>query len=300
MSTKGWESFPELQRLIATAGEVIQPIRCQVVVEVREDGEHRRDGAGTPVRCGKPLLGNFGCLEKFQWGGSHGFEGDPRKNMVFRDLTPPRYEGDLELREDGSLTVPRKDGSPAGLEMPEGYEPHPVLDGGVGSGGSRRLKDGDSGRRKLVVVDGEIAGAVLAFLPKKFVFVYEELCDAAYGERRLDASGSMAAPEGGRQKAKKTSGRISSSAVDKTLAAGAGGKSRNTAEIQFKNEQAVDFRRLIDRKLRRIAREIEEFFAGGVENLKAGSRKCSGKCRKIGDPDWLFCARCGGPMEEVN
>lgn len=288
------ENWP--QELIDQYAKMIVPIRCGVVVEVRDDG---RDGAGTPIRCGKPLNPTFGCVEKFAWGGSHGFNGDPRKDMVFRDLTPPRYSGPVDVQPDGSLTVPRKDGSPAGLEMPEGYVAHPVTDGGVGSGGSRRLKDGDSGKRKLVVVDGEIAGAVLAFLPKKFVHSYEQLTDAAYGERRLDASGAMAAPEGGRQKVKKSSGRVSSSQTDRTLAAGAGGKSKNHSEIQFKSERAVDFRRLIDRKLRRIAREIEEFFAGGVENLKAGSRKCSGKCKKIGDPDWLFCARCGGPMEEV-
>lgn len=283
--SKSWESFPEFQKLIATAGEVIQPIRCQVVVEVREGGEYRRDGDGTPVRCGKPLLGNFGCLEKFQWGGSHGFEGDPRKNMVFRDL---------EL-------LPPTPSDAAGLSMPEGYEPHPVLDGGVGSGGKRRLADGDSGRRKLVVIDGEIAGAVLAFLPKKFVFFYELLADLAYGERRLDASGAMAAPEGGRQKVKKTSGRTSTSQGDKTLAAGTGGKSKNHAEIQFKNERAVDFRRLVDRKLRRIAREIEEFLTeGDGSSLKSGKRRCSGRCGKIGEPDWQYCARCGGPMMEVD
>lgn len=285
--------------LIAKFAEMMIPQRCGVVIEVRQDGEYRRDDQGTPIRCGKPLHPALGCVEKFAWGGTHKFEGQPQKNMVFRDLTPPRYSGPVDVQPDGSLTVPRKDGSPAGLEMPEGYESHPVLDGGVGSGGPRRLAEGDSGRRKLVVVDGEIAGAVLAFLPKKFVAMYEQLCDAAYGERRLDASGAMAPPEGGRQKVKKTSGRVSSSQTDRTLAAGAGGKSRNTSEIQFKDERAVDFRRLIDRKLRRIAREIEEFFVGG-EGLRAGKRKCAGKCRKIGEPEWMFCARCGGPMEEVD
>lgn len=271
--------------LIAKFAEMMIPQRCGVVIEVRQDGEYRRDDQGTPIRCGKPLHPALGCVEKFAWGGTHKFEGQSQKNMVFRDIE----------------FLPPTPSDTAGLEMPEGYEPHPVLDGGVGSGGPRRLAEGDSGRRKLVVVDGEIAGAVLAFLPKKFVFHYELLADLAYGERRLDASGAMAPPEGGRQKVKKTSGRTSSSQTDKTLAAGAGGKSKNHAEIQFKNERAVDFRRLVDRKLRRIAREIEEFLAGGDgSDLKSGKRKCAGRCRKIGEPEWMFCARCGGPMEEVD
>lgn len=269
--------------LIAKFAEMIIPQRCGVVIEVRDDGEYRRDDQGTPIRCGKPLHPALGCVEKFAWGGTHKFEGQPQKNMVFRDIE----------------FLPPTPSDTAGLEMPEGYEPHPVLDGGVGSGGPRRLAEGDSGRRKLVVVDGEIAGAVLAFLPKKFVLFYELLADLAYGERRLDASGAMAPPEGGRQKVKKTSGRTSTSQGDKTLAAGTGGKSKNHAEIQFKNERAVDFRRLVDRKLRRIAREIEEFLTAG-DGLRSGKRRCSGRCGKIGEPDWQYCARCGGPMMEVD
>lgn len=272
---------PETRAMLEKAATMVQPIRCTLVVGVDESA---MDGVGKPILCGKPMLGEFGCPEKFDWGGRHGNEGNPQRDMKFADFSvidalPPATGSSLNL--DGLEEV----------NQGRGYVAHPVTDGGVGSGG----------RRKIVIVDGEIAGAVLGFLPKKFVVCYEGLLDKAYGERRLDASGSMGGDKGeGRVKARKTSGRTSSSSVDKTLAASGGGKDRNRAEIAFKNERAVDFRRLVDRRLRRIARDIEEFFAGDDGELRSGKRRCNGRCRKIGDSDWIYCARCGGPMQEVN
>lgn len=262
----------------------IIPLKCEVVVGVDEMTDF---GVGKPILCGADMHPGLGCREKFEWGGTHGLQGNSQKNMKFRDMTPPRYEGALVVQDDGALT------------LPDDYKPHPVTDGGVGSGGARRLADGDSGRRKLVVVDGAIAGAVLGFLPKKFVHLYEQLCDRSYGERRLDASGSMRTQDdgGGRSQAHKSKGRTSSGQVDKTLVASTQGKTKNHAEISMKDERAVDFRRLIDRRLRRLARDIEEFLSGG-EVLRAGKRRCGGRCRKIGEPDWLYCPRCGGPMQE--
>lgn len=292
-----WEKLsPETRAMLEKASELIVPMRCPVTIEVREDGEYRREDRGTPIRCGKALHPVLGCVEKFPWGGTHGLPKDRGVDgMVFRDIDPlPPVSSDAAGEDSRGLTLD-------GLEDVGGYKPHPVTDGGVGSGGKRRLSEGDSGRRKLVIVDGEIAGVVLGFLPKKFVFFYELLADLAYGERRLDASGAMAPSEGGRQKVKKSNGRTSTNGVDKTLAASGRGKSKNHGEIQFKDERAVDFRRLVDRKLRRIAREIEEFLAGGDgSSLRSGKRRCSGRCGKIGDPEWMFCARCGGPMMEVD
>jgi hypothetical protein len=239
------------------------------------------DGVGKPILCGKSLHPGLGCREKFEWGGSHGFDGDLQKNMTFRDVLP----------SVSGLTLDD-------LDQVGGYKPHPVSDGGVGSGGKRTLAEGDSGRRKLIVVDGEIAGAVLAFLPKKFVWFYEQLVDLGYGEKRVDGGSGRRRDDVGRSSGLKATGRLSSGHVDKTLTAATAGKTKNHAEIQFKNEKAVDFRRLVDRRLRRLAREIEEFLVEGSGKLRSGKRKCGGRCKKIGDPDWVYCPRCGGPMQE--
>lgn len=277
MSTPGWTD-----EQIEKFSKHIIPMRCTVTVGVVKGLAGDPDGG--QIRCGQDMHPGLGCREKFEWGGSHGFEGDPRRGMTFRS----------------EVTVPPATENAASLTIPDDYKPHPVSDGGVGSGGRRRLDEGDSGKRRRVVVDGEIAGAVLGFLPKKFVHLYEQLCDNAYGERRLDGSSATRRDTGGgRATAKRGSGRLNSGQVDKTLVASTGGKTKNHAEIAMKSEAAVDFRRLVDRRLRRLAREIEDFLRGD-EAVKAGRRKCGGRCRKIGDADWIYCARCGGPMQEVD
>lgn len=68
------------------------------------------------------------------------------------------------------------------------------------------------------------------------------------------------------------------------------------------DERAWAFKRKIDKRLRRIAKEIHveldklERGVGGPEPL---ARRCAGKCGRFGEPTWHFCANCGGPMREV-
>jgi hypothetical protein len=279
-----WDKLsPETRAMLERASEMIVPIQCGVVMEVRTDGQYRRDGEGTLIRCGKPFLGNFGCVE-------HGLDGDPRKDMVFRDLTPSRYEGPLELEQE--VTMLPTGEHVVGLTVPEDYKPHAVTDGGVGSGGVRRK----------VVIDGEIsADQVVRFLPQGFIFAYEQLVDEGYSSKQF--GGNPASPVSGDSQIKgkaprRTSGRLRSSEVDKTLMAEKAKRS-TPPEIQMRSEKAVDFRKNIDRRLRRLGREIKAFLAG--ENpLTGSSRKCAGKCGKLGDAEWSFCARCGGPMRELD
>src|SRR5687768_11577182 len=89
-----WDKLsPETRAMLEKAADMVVPIQCGVVIEVRDDGKYRRDDRGTPIYCGKPYLGQFGCVE-------HGLQGDPRKDMVFRDLTPAQYEGPLQVVVD--------------------------------------------------------------------------------------------------------------------------------------------------------------------------------------------------------
>jgi hypothetical protein len=60
----------------------------------------------------------------------------------------------------------------------------------------------------------------------------------------------------------------------------------------------MNYRSKLDRRIRRMAREIQAFLDG--KDVKVESRKCAGKCRKIGEAEWVYCPRCGGPMEQVD
>jgi hypothetical protein len=283
-----WDKLsPEVRAMLEKAAEVMIPIQCSVVVEVRDDGEYRRDGDGTLIRCGKPFLGNFGCVD-------HGLQGDPRKDMVFRDLTPLGYEGPLQVVVDPVSAADESPSPTVGLLLPEDYKPHAVTDGGVGSGGVY----------KKVKIDGELsAETVIAFLPSGFLFAYEQLVEQGYSSRQFGGNPASPLSQASQIKGKsprKTSGRLNSGHVDKTLMAGKG-KRPSPPEIQMQSEKAVNYRKNIDRRLRRLAREIKAFLAGEAgENSGAVSRKCAGKCGKLGEADWMYCPRCGGPMRELD
>lgn len=66
------------------------------------------------------------------------------------------------------------------------------------------------------------------------------------------------------------------------------------------SEKASVKRAQVDRKLRKIAREMQVFIEERGKKDKNAVRQCSGKCRKFGEADWVYCARCGSPMREVD
>ena len=67
----------------------------------------------------------------------------------------------------------------------------------------------------------------------------------------------------------------------------------------MREERMWKYRQKVDKRLRKIAREIADVLDGKPERL-AAARRCTGKCQRFGDDDWVFCARCGGPMREVD
>lgn len=96
------------------------------------------------------------------------------------------------------------------------------------------------------------------------------------------------------------------------------GKRGQKSSVLMRSEWASLLKERTDRKLRKIARELKNALdeddelrmdaaskgAGGkngrVRGMAAPRRRCSGKCGKFGESDWLYCARCGGPMNEVD
>lgn len=67
----------------------------------------------------------------------------------------------------------------------------------------------------------------------------------------------------------------------------------------LKDEGAFRLKRRVDKQLRKIAREVHAYLEGDKKWQSAGSRVCAGKCKRFGDGEWNYCARCGGPMREI-
>lgn len=90
------------------------------------------------------------------------------------------------------------------------------------------------------------------------------------------------------------SGEVTS--IDRTV----GPKNRQVGKTSrtLKDEKFFNFKVKTDKKLRRLAREILALLEDRGPEM-AGMRVCAGRCRKFGDGEWVFCARCGGPMREI-
>lgn len=67
----------------------------------------------------------------------------------------------------------------------------------------------------------------------------------------------------------------------------------------LRDERAFRLKQRMDKRLRAMAREMMAFM-DGKEIRAAVSRVCTGKCKKLGDAEWMFCARCGGPMRDLD
>jgi hypothetical protein len=170
-----------------------------------------------------------------------------------------------------------------GLRMPEDYKPHPVSDGG--------------GVARVWKVNVDDADDLLRrFLPDAFVFCYERLVDLSFGERNLGSAGGYDETKVLDEKADKVKAGQARRSAEPVKGAGLG--KRGSGRSPIFTESAVNYRSKLDRRLRRMAREIQAFLDG--KGARIESRKCAGKCRKIGEAEWVYCPRCGGPMEQVD
>jgi hypothetical protein len=147
-------------------------------------------------------------------------------------------------------------------------------------------------------------------LPEAFMTAYEALHVRSFsdgsGSERHPLSGRAAEIERADGKGKdlwRTSSGQVSSIGSRRVGGGGSGKTVGKTSKFLGDERAWEFKRKIDKRLRRMAKEIlaeldsRGSHAGGAE--RGLHRRCAGKCGKLGDSDWLFCARCGSPMAEV-
>lgn len=91
-----------------------------------------------------------------------------------------------------------------------------------------------------------------------------------------------------------------SSASSESLKLGSGKKDAKS-QVLLRSEWASVVKEGVDRRLRKIGRELKNKLDDNPSLVnKSERRRCSGRCGKFGESDWVYCARCGGPMREVD
>lgn len=147
-----------------------------------------------------------------------------------------------------------------------------------------------SGRQVSLSSEGD----VLRIMPSGFLLAYQQLWSRAYegGSVKRDPDAQVASVPSGAKV------RLSSGATDARGAARSGGKRAGVSgRAVVRDERAQAMRAGVDRKLRKLAREMSQFLHGAA---KAGVRRCTGrKCRQWAEDGWNFCPRCGHATEEV-
>lgn len=139
-----------------------------------------------------------------------------------------------------------------------------------------------------------VAAEVLMMLPPGFTDAYEKVYLAAFGAavmgtQRRDGDVQRAAVRSG-------SARVSSGGVDSI---GVAGPQRGSggSRVPVADERALAAKAWADRKLRALARDLNARLGGNGQDVV--QRRCAGRCKRIGDADWLYCPWCGGPTEDV-
>lgn len=149
-------------------------------------------------------------------------------------------------------------------------------------------------RRKRMTQDTVGEEVVLRFLPPGLVLMYESLAhrglvlgDSSGYDESVDTSVGQV-----------TTGRTSSSQKEYSIRKSAGAGKYGSGRKVVRSEAAVEYRKKIDRRLRKIAKEIENFLSD--EEVKpVVSKKCpSGRCGLFGESGWTYCPNCGTVLQE--
>lgn len=86
--------------------------------------------------------------------------------------------------------------------------------------------------------------------------------------------------------------RLSTSQTETRGGAKGSRKSGKSADL-IRSEAAFVFKGRMDRKLRKLSREIKAWMEGSESTVEV--RRCS-VCRQYGDSEWLYCPKDGKPM----
>lgn len=180
-------------------------------------------------------------------------------------------------------------GSNQHMALPEGYSPHAVTDSVYDGTGTRYVRP----ERLDVGLD-----YVERFLPDGFVNAYEQLLGQAFSAAAMSVKGQEQIDIPGVGKGKNGLGSVRSGMTE---VRSVHRSPPRAASSVIGSEIAMQFRSSMDRKIRKITREMRFFLdkANGEKGVNP-QRKCSGRCKKFGDGDWMYCPWCGGPMSEID
>jgi hypothetical protein len=163
-----------------------------------------------------------------------------------------------------------------------------------------RLGNAASGKN-LEMVELEI---LIRYLPESFLRGYLAMIDAMVGENNLGSSTSGDLERGPREDQKRvglrSELRLKSEQRDYRGGAKPVAKSSDRASrMLVRSELVMEFKSKLDRRLRSEARKMFALLTEKGDTKPVVKRRCSGKCKKYGDAEWLFCPKCGGAMEDV-
>lgn len=135
---------------------------------------------------------------------------------------------------------------------------------------------------------------LIRFLPRDFMLAYLQVVDLAVGEKSLGSGRGYDQNDLGL--GKRSGVQVKSEKMDHRGSA-AKGKMTGGGAIPIRSESAMEARRKTDRGLRQISRTLKAFLSGSTSEVV--QRRCSGKCKRFGDPEFLYCPNCAAPMIDI-
>jgi hypothetical protein len=178
-----------------------------------------------------------------------------------------------------------------------------VLDGMAGAPRVReddaQLQKQRTDRRALIEAldENRLSGVeemilLLRYLPEQFISSWLKLIDAAVGEKNLGSGRGYDTSDKGL--GARSGVQMKSEGKDHRGGAGRTGKSASPMPI--KSEDALYDVSRYQKRLRSMAREMNALLAERGETREVLRRRCSGKCRRLGEREWSYCPNCSGPM----
>lgn len=133
-------------------------------------------------------------------------------------------------------------------------------------------------------------------LPERLRTAYSMLCDSVYGSLtgwNIDEHA---------EKVKSNRGWVTKTDTPRERGGARSAKKFGSGRAVIKDERALVFKRRMDKKIRRIYLEIEQFYEKESEarkegGINEGTVKVCGACNKVGEDDWKHCPRCGNTMK---
>lgn len=142
--------------------------------------------------------------------------------------------------------------------------------------------------------DRAVAAEVLLLLPGEFLDLYEELWLRMW--RAPGASGGVNVGDENAEVPVAVKWRVNTTEQETRGTASPKGRGSTSKGLGVKDVRAQATKEWVDRKLRKIARELRDRL---TDDGTVGVRRCTGpRCRKLAEDTWNWCPFCGAPTEQ--